>query len=71
MARRAELNQPFDVALDRQGNLYFSDAHNHCVRRVDATAGRSPRSPAAGRRDMLVMAEPRPEPSSIHPMASP
>jgi DNA-binding beta-propeller fold protein YncE len=38
-ARQAELNQPFDVALDGQGNLYFSDAHNHCVRRVSRHNG--------------------------------
>jgi sugar lactone lactonase YvrE len=39
VARRAALNQPFDVALDRQGNLYFSDANNHCVRRVAHDSG--------------------------------
>jgi DNA-binding beta-propeller fold protein YncE len=39
LARRAGLNQPFDVALDRQGNLYFSEAHNHCVRRVERGSG--------------------------------
>jgi streptogramin lyase len=39
VARRAGLNQPFDVALDRQGNLYFSEAHNHCVRRVEPRSG--------------------------------
>ncbi len=39
MARRAALNQPFDVALDRQGNLYFSDAYNHCVRRIERASG--------------------------------
>jgi hypothetical protein len=38
-ARRAGLNQPFDVALDRQGNLYFSEADNHCVRRVECGSG--------------------------------
>jgi hypothetical protein len=38
-ARRAGLNQPFDVALDRQGNLYFSEADNHCVRRVEHGSG--------------------------------
>jgi sugar lactone lactonase YvrE len=38
-ARRAGLNQPFDVALDRQGNLYFSEADNHCVRRVERGSG--------------------------------
>jgi NHL repeat len=39
MARRAGLNQPFDVALDQQGNLYFSEANNHCVRRVQHGSG--------------------------------
>jgi DNA-binding beta-propeller fold protein YncE len=39
LARRAGLNQPFDVVLDRQGNLYFSEAHNHCVRRVECSSG--------------------------------
>lgn len=39
VARRAGLNQPFDVALDRQGNLYFSEANNHCVRRVEYGSG--------------------------------
>src|ERR671923_492588 len=39
LARRAELHQPFDVALDRQGNLYFSEANNHCVRRVARDSG--------------------------------
>jgi hypothetical protein len=38
-ARRAGLNQPFDVVLDRQGNLYFSEANNHCVRRVESRSG--------------------------------
>lgn len=35
-AKIAQLNNPFDVALDTAGNLYFSDTFNHCVRRVDA-----------------------------------
>jgi len=35
-AMKAELRDPFDVALDRAGNLFFSDTMNHCVRRVDA-----------------------------------
>jgi DNA-binding beta-propeller fold protein YncE len=38
-ARHAGLNQPFDVALDRQGNLYFSDTGNHGVRRVERRNG--------------------------------
>jgi streptogramin lyase len=36
-ASKALLNQPFDVALDRAGNLYFSDTFNHRVRKVDGT----------------------------------
>jgi hypothetical protein len=39
VARRAGLNQPFDVALDKQGNLYCSEANNHCVRRVERGSG--------------------------------
>src|SRR5438270_12270163 len=35
-ASHAKLNNPFDVAFDSNGNLYFSDTFNHCVRRVDA-----------------------------------
>lgn len=35
-ADKAELDQPFDVAFDKSGNLYFSDTNNHRVRRVDA-----------------------------------
>lgn len=34
-ATKAQLDAPFDVALDRDGNLFFSDTMNHCVRRVD------------------------------------
>ena len=39
VARRAELNQPFDLTLDRQGNLYVSEADNHCVRRIEHGSG--------------------------------
>jgi DNA-binding beta-propeller fold protein YncE len=35
-AERALLNGPFDVGFDADGNLYFSDTFNHCIRRVDA-----------------------------------
>jgi DNA-binding beta-propeller fold protein YncE len=34
-AARALLNGPFDLAFDAQGNLYFSDTFNHCIRRVE------------------------------------
>ncbi len=39
-AAAARLNNPFDVAFDRSGNLFISDTFNHCVRRVDAKNGR-------------------------------
>lgn len=35
----AQLDNPFDVAFDKAGNLYFSDTNNHVVRRVDAKTG--------------------------------
>ena len=35
-ARQATLNNPFDVAFDRHKNMFFSDALNHCIRKVDA-----------------------------------
>jgi streptogramin lyase len=38
-ATRAKLDQPFDVAFDRAGNLYLSDTFNHRIRRVDAKTG--------------------------------
>ncbi|MDY3561807.1 hypothetical protein R5W23_003235 [Gemmata sp. JC673] len=38
-AAKAELDQPFDVAFDKAGNLYFSDTFNHRVRKVDGKTG--------------------------------
>src|SRR6185437_10193548 len=38
-AAQACLDNPFDVAFDRAGNLYLSDTFNHCIRRVDASTG--------------------------------
>lgn len=35
-ATAAQLNEPYGIVLDRAGNLYIADRHNHCVRRVDA-----------------------------------
>jgi DNA-binding beta-propeller fold protein YncE len=35
----ARLNEPYGIALDRAGNIYIADRHNHCVRRVDARSG--------------------------------
>jgi streptogramin lyase len=38
-ALTAVLNSPFDVALDRAGDLYFSDTMNHCIRVVHGRTG--------------------------------
>jgi streptogramin lyase len=38
-ATKAKLDQPFDVAFDRDGRLYFSDTFNHRIRRVDSKTG--------------------------------
>lgn len=38
-AAKAELDQPFDVAFDKVGHLYFSDTFNHRIRKVDAKTG--------------------------------
>lgn len=38
-AAKAKLDQPFDVAFDRAGHLYFSDTFNHRIRKVDAKTG--------------------------------
>jgi streptogramin lyase len=38
-ANRASLYQPYEMAWDKAGNLYFVELGNHCVRRVDAVTG--------------------------------
>ena len=38
-ATRARLNEPYGIAIDKAGNVYIADRHNHCVRRVDAASG--------------------------------
>ena len=39
LAVRALLNQPFDVAIDSRGDLYFSDTFNHRIRKIDRGTG--------------------------------
>jgi sugar lactone lactonase YvrE len=52
-ATQAELNVPFDLALDRAGNLYFADRGNHRIRKVSAeeiistVAGSGPAGPGS------------------------
>jgi DNA-binding beta-propeller fold protein YncE len=38
-AIRAQLNEPYGIAVDRTANVYIADRHNHCVRRVDSASG--------------------------------
>jgi DNA-binding beta-propeller fold protein YncE len=38
-ATAAELDSPTSVALDPAGDLFIADAHNHRIRRVDASTG--------------------------------
>jgi streptogramin lyase len=38
-AKEASLNEPFELAWDKAGNLYFVEVGNHVVRRVDAKTG--------------------------------
>src|SRR5215469_12564760 len=38
-AIRAQLNEPYGIAVDLAANVYIADRHNHCVRRVDGTSG--------------------------------
>jgi DNA-binding beta-propeller fold protein YncE len=38
-ATAAAFNEPYGIAVDRDGNVYVADRHNHCVRRIDAGAG--------------------------------
>ena len=38
-ATDAALNNPFDVAFDTAGNMFFTDTFNHTIRRVDRAAG--------------------------------
>jgi DNA-binding beta-propeller fold protein YncE len=35
----AMFNEPYGIAVDRAGNVYVADRHNHCVRRVDGASG--------------------------------
>ncbi len=34
-ATEASLRTPVNVALDRDGNIFIADLHNHCIRKVD------------------------------------
>ena len=38
-ALKADLNEPYEVRFDKQGNMYFVEMPNHLIRRVDAKTG--------------------------------
>ncbi len=38
-ATKALLNQPFHCEVDGKGNLYFAEADNHCIRKVNLKTG--------------------------------
>jgi len=38
-ATKAQLNEPYGIALDRRGNLYVVDRLNFCIRKVDSRSG--------------------------------
>jgi DNA-binding beta-propeller fold protein YncE len=37
-APAAAFNEPYGIAVDRAGNIYVADRHNHCVRRIDGVS---------------------------------
>ena len=39
LATAASLNEPYEMAWDKSGNLYFVERMNHIVRRIDARSG--------------------------------
>ncbi|MEM7533719.1 MAG: clostripain-related cysteine peptidase [Chloroflexota bacterium] len=38
-ATNAQLNTPMDVALDKYGNIFIAEYHNHVIRKVDTETG--------------------------------
>ncbi len=38
-AVEAAFNEPYGIAVDRAGDIYVADRHNHCVRRIDGASG--------------------------------
>src|SRR4029077_12361563 len=38
-AAQARLNEPYGIAVDKAGNVYAADRHNHGVRRIDSASG--------------------------------
>jgi len=39
LAIDASIMKTYDMAVDKEGNLFIVDTHSHCIRRVDATTG--------------------------------
>jgi len=39
LATKAQLNEPYEIRFDQQGNIYFVERLNHLVRKIDARTG--------------------------------
>jgi sugar lactone lactonase YvrE len=50
VALRAELNEPYEVRLHPNGDVYWVERLNHCVRRLDRGTGRVHRVAGTGQR---------------------
>jgi streptogramin lyase len=57
----AELNEPYEVRFDRQGNMYFVEMQNHIVRRVDRKTGTTTTIAGTGRKGFAGDAGPATE----------
>jgi hypothetical protein len=39
LATDASIMKSYDVAVDKEGNIYIAESHSHCIRKVDVTTG--------------------------------
>ncbi len=55
-ATSANLNNPYDVAVDSLGNIYIADAYNHAIRKVEAPLGVSVNVPSTSAWGLAALA---------------
>ena len=70
-ATKADLNEPYEVRFDREGNLYFVEMKNHVVRKIDAKTGVIQTIAGTGQKDSAAMAARPRRPRSASRIASP
>jgi streptogramin lyase len=63
----AELNEPYEVRFDRDGNMYFVEMKNHIVRRVDAKSMKISTVAGSGRQGFSGDGGPAVEATLDHP----